>query len=388
MINTTRQGVITLLKSALSGKALPLPEGFEIEKAYNTIKRHRIFSICYCGAVLCGIDEQNPVMQRLESQTYAELIRSECQEWELRRLASKFREENIAFLPVKGTFIKALYREPHMRYMADADILIKPAERERAEALLLSLGYRKYAESLCEIIYENDNLHLELHKALISPDIKDYYAYFEHPFSRAEQVEGSHYKLRDNDHFIYIFVHFARHYRGGGIGFKHLCDIFVCKEKLELDEAYIESELEKLGLRGFYKNVLATADCLLGDGEQTEITDIITDAIFKSGAYGTAKSVRVSDAARRSGDGDAKKARRKHFWWSLFLPFKLMCIKYPFLKKAPFLLPFMWIYRLGSALFKRKSRTLSELGEVKNLTSDEVKAYIDGLNKVGLSFKF
>ncbi|MBR6694155.1 MAG: nucleotidyltransferase family protein [Clostridia bacterium] len=388
MTDSTRRGVVTLLKSALTGEKLSLPEGFELEKAYSIIKRHRIMSICYCGAVNCGIDEAHPVMQKLQSHTYAELIRGECQEWELRRVTAELKKCDIAFLPIKGLFIKELYPESHMRYMADADILIDEAKRSEAEGMLEKLGYRKYAESLCEIIYENDNLHLELHKALIPPHIKDFYAYFERPFERAERIDGSEYKFSDNDHFIYIFVHFARHYRGGGIGLKHLCDIFVCRDKLSLDEGYIEGEMQKLGLLDFYKNVCATADALFADGEESEITSLIANTVFESGAYGTAKNIRLSDTARRSKDGNVKKARRSHFWWSLFLPYGIMCIKYPFLKKAPFLLPFMWIVRAVAALFKKNSRTKTELKEIKGLSSDEVKAYIEGLHAVGLTFDF
>ncbi len=388
MQDTARQGVITLLRSALSGKALPLPDGFLLDSAYGIIKRHRIMSICYCGAVLCGIDESLPVMQKLQSQTYAELIRGECQEWELSRLAAEFKKAEIAFLPVKGLFIKRLYREPHMRYMSDADILIREAEREKAEALLKKLGYRKYAESLCEIIYENDNLHLELHKSLIPPDIKDYFAYFEHVFDRAEQVEGSEYKLRDEDHFIYIFVHFARHYRGGGIGLKHLCDLFVCRKVLDLDGEYLEAEMKKLGLLEFYRNVCAATDAAFSDGGHSDITALIIDTVFESGAYGTVSNIRLSDAARRAGDKGLGRARRSHFLWTLFLPYSLMCIKYPFLKKAPFLLPFMWIWRAISGVFKKNSRAAAELREVKGLSADEVKAFVDRLHAVGLKFDF
>ncbi|MBR3593582.1 MAG: nucleotidyltransferase family protein [Clostridia bacterium] len=388
MLDTTQQGIIALLKSALTGVKHPLPEGFMIEKAYNVIKRHRIMSLCYCGAVLCGVDEKTPVMQKLQSQTYAEVIRGECQEWELARIFAKFSEAGVSFLPVKGLFVKKLYREPHMRYMADADVLIKPDEREKAESLLQDLGYRKYAESLCEIIYENDNLHLELHKSLIPPSVKDYYAYFEGAFERAEQVGGSHYKMRDEDHFIYIFVHFARHYRGGGIGLKHLCDLYVCKEKLSLADDYVEGELEKLGLLAFYKNVYRTVEYLFGDGEEDETASLIAESVFHSGAYGTINDMRLSEAARRSGGRGAGRAKRSHFWWVLFLPYGLMCIKYPVLKKAPFLLPFMWVWRALAALFTGNSRAKNELKEVKNLSAEEIKLFRDNLLRVGLDFKF
>ncbi len=388
MQEIAKQGVSVLLRSALSGEKLPLPEGFTLEGAYSIIRRHRIMSMCYCGACNCGIDESLPVMQKLQSQTYAELIRGECQEWELSRLKTEFKKANIDFLPVKGLFIKKLYSQPHMRYMADADILIKPEQRETIEQLLSSLGYHKYAESLCEIIYENDNLHLELHKWLIPPDIKDYFCYFKAAFDRAEQVDGSEYKMRDEDHFIYVFVHFARHYRGGGIGLKHLCDLFVCREGLTLDEEYLKSELEKLSLLEFYLNVSSALDAFFLEGEKNDVSELIIDTVFESGAYGTAKSVRLSDAARRAGDKGVRKARRSHLLWTLFLPYSIMCIKYPVLKKVPFLLPFLWAWRIIAAPFKGRSKALEGLREVHDLSANEIREFAEKLNAVGLKFDF
>ncbi len=388
MTNIIHQGIITLIKSALSGEALPLPEGFSLEKAYPLIKRHRIYSICYCGAALCCPDEASPVFQKLQSQTYAEVIRGECQDWAQKKLYNRLREENLSFLPVKGNFIKKLYREPHMRYMADADVLIKPEERDKIEALLLEMGYRKYAESLCEIIYESDNLHLELHKTLIPPDIKDYYSYFKDTFLSAERIDGSRYKLRDENHFIYIFVHFARHYRGGGIGLKHLCDLYVCKTALALDYSYVEGELNKLGLLEFYKNVYLAIDSVFCGGEQNEITELIIDTVFKSGAYGTVRDMQLSTAARRTKKGNTRKAKRHHLWWVLFLPYGLMCIKYPFLKKVPFLLPFVWLWRALCALLGGSRRTMRQLKEVNDLSAEEILTFRDNLLRVGLDFNF
>ena len=275
-----------------------------------------------------------------------------------------------------------------MRYMADADVLFDKDRQSDAEKALEGLGYRKYGESLCEVIYENDNLHLELHKELIPPDIKELYAYFKDPFARALKVSGCEHHFSDDDHFIYIFVHFARHYRGGGIGLKHLCDLFVCKEKLTLNADYIEAEMEKLGLLSFYHNAMAACAAAFGEGEASEITDRILNTIFDSGAYGTAKNVRLSDSARRSGGGSARRAKTSRFLWSLFLPYKIMCIKYPFLRRAPFLLPIMWVVRAVCSLFKGNSRAKAELRELKGLTNDELKNYIEGLRLVGLSFDF
>ena len=50
-----------------------------------------------------------------------------------------------------------------------------------------------------------------------------------------------------------------------------------------------------------------------------------------------------------------------------------MTIRYPTLKKYPFLLPFYWIARFFGMLFGGKSkRSLSEIKTVGNVSDDEV----------------
>ncbi len=382
-------GLIKIVRSALTGQAESLPDGFDFSRCFDTIRRHRIFSMAYTGAVKCGIDETLPVMQKLFGKTCLEIAKSEQQVWESKRLYDTFIKERIDFLPVKGLKIKSLYPQPDMRYMSDADVLIRECQREKIETVLLTLGYEKYAESLCEIIYNSPGLHLELHKHLIPPDIKDYFAYFGDSFKKAESIDGtSQYALSDNDHFIYIFTHFARHYRGGGIGIKHMTDLWVCKNGMSLDEDYIKTELLKLKLYDFYKNIYNTLECWFGNGEATDITDHITETVFASGAYGTATAARLSDAARRSKGGDVSAAKTSRTLWMLFLPYGIMCIKYPILKKAPFLLPVFWVVRGIKSLIFRREKTLSNLKEIGGLSTDEVKRFSDSLHLVGLEFDF
>ncbi len=389
MPNTVQQGIIAIVRAALTEKPQVLPDGFNISDAKSIISRHRIFSMCYHGACTCGIDETLPAMQALFGKTCIEIAHSEQQLWETNRLYDALIAEKIDFLPVKGLEVKKLYPKPDMRYMSDVDMLIREEQREQIDALLKKLGYEKYTESLCEIVYNSAGLHLELHKHLIPPDIKDYAAYFKDSFRKADRIKGtSHHRLSDNDHFIYIFTHFARHYRGGGIGIKHMADLWICKQKLDLNEYYLRDEFKKLKLYDFYLNVYKTLDCWFADGDCDEITEHITETVFASGAYGTATAARLSDAVRRSKADDVSSAKISKTLWTLFLPYDIMCIRYPILKKAPVLLPIFWVIRGVRSLIFRRKKVLSNLKEIQGLSADEVKRFSDSLHLVGLEFDF
>ena len=61
----TQKGVITLIKSAITGEKYPLPKGFNIDEAYKFIMKHKIMMLAYEGAVRCGISKNEPTMQKL-----------------------------------------------------------------------------------------------------------------------------------------------------------------------------------------------------------------------------------------------------------------------------------------------------------------------------------
>ncbi len=90
------------------------------------------------------------------------------------------------------------------------------------------LGYLPGVESNHEYVWDKKNmLHVELHKMLIPSYNKDYYAYFGDGWRLAKKYDGSEFKMSDEDTFVYIFTHFAKHYRDAGIGIRHITDIYV-----------------------------------------------------------------------------------------------------------------------------------------------------------------
>ena len=62
-MTVTQQGVITLLRSAITEKSLPLPAEFDLEGALETVQSHHMHALVYDGAVRCGVDKNCPVMK-------------------------------------------------------------------------------------------------------------------------------------------------------------------------------------------------------------------------------------------------------------------------------------------------------------------------------------
>ena len=195
--------------------------------------------------------------------------------------------------------------------------------------------------------------------------------------------------MTDEDQMIYLFTHFAKHYRDAGIGLKHIIDLWVYrKNKPSLDEEYINRELKKLQLDEFYINITETLDVWFEGKENNVITDFITDYIFDCGAAGKKENYIISDLLKNSGAKNiGKNSRLKMYWFYVFFPYKKMCMKYPFLKKFPVALPVMWVVRLIAGLLNKEKRN-SAKSTVDGIESEKILERQQGLSLVGLNFNF
>lgn len=389
MLTAQQQGVILLIKSALTGEKYSLPEDFDLKSAFNLTKKHGIGSMFYYGAINCGLEEDNPVLQDAFLMTCAMISRNAKQIFEIEKLFEKFDESKIEYMPLKGTLLKDMYPKSEMRVMADADILIKTAQYNQIKSIMLDLGYEEKAVTDHELQWLRPSLYVELHSRLIPSYNKDYYDYYGDGWQLAKLCDGTRYSMTDEDQMIYLFTHFAKHYRDAGIGLKHIVDLWIYRNnKSTLDEEYIKNELKKLQLDKFYLNIIETLEVWFKGKSSSEITDFVTDYIFECGAAGSKENYIVSDMLKNSKTISAGKSSKfKRYWYYIFFPYTKMCMKYPFLKKFPIALPIMWVVRWISALMD-KNKIASVNAVVNEVSDDQILDRQRSLNFVGLDFNF
>lgn len=388
-MNTTQKGIITLLKSAVTGQAFPLPEGFSLETARETINKQALVTLVYEGAVLCGIPRQEPAMKELFQSYYTVLLRSERQMTKVNSLFREFETAGVDYLPFKGCVMKSLYPKPELRIMGDADILIRLPQYERIKPILEKLGFIMHTESDCELIWTCPDLYLELHKCMVQPTHREYYSYFGEGWNRAVRMDGHRYTFSAEDMYIYLFMHFAKHYRSGGIGCRHVLDIWMYRRaNPEMNESYVNRELEKLNLRQFHAHFLRMLDVWFGDGQADEITRFIEKRIFSGGSWGNAEDYKIAvELARRKQPGNLRHSRTKYTLWLLFPPLAQMRKKYPLLERLPFLLPVMWVVRGMTVLLRKPEKLGAAVQTGKLITDDALSAHQEALRMVGLELR-
>ena len=385
-----QKGLLTLIRSAITSQPLPLPEGFDLEGTHNQIKYHEIVPLTYEGALLCGISKKTPAMNLLFQDYCRFFMRSEEQMQAIGRIYAAFDANKIDYLPVKGCNMKPLYPKPELRVMGDADILIRMEQYSQIVPIMESLGFEATQESDHEYIWRSKELYLELHKRLIPSYNEDFYSYFGDGWRLAKIQEGCRYKMLPEDEFIYLFTHFAKHYRDGGIGCRQVVDLWIFRRAFpKLDEAYIKQELEKLQLFRFYQNICRLIEVWVQDGQADETTDFISDFIFQSGTGGTAHShVLSSEVKNKKIAGSAKGGKLRTVCSVVFPTALSMQKEFPVLKSAPYLRPVLWPVHWGKTILFRRDAIQKRLNQWNGASAEEITTYEQALNYVGLDFHF
>lgn len=389
-MNTTQQGIITLLKSAVLQQPFALPDGFDLEAAMELIRLHGIGTLAYDGAVRCGIPRSDPQMKVLFQQYCRALQVSERQLLELDRIYGAFQKNGIAFLPLKGCIMKQLYPKPELRHMGDADILIRLDQNGQITPIMEQLGFTFKEQTDHEIVWLSQGLYLELHKRLIPSYNRDISPYFGDGWQRAIQSEGTRFEMSPEDTFIFLFTHYAKHFRDGGIGCRHVLDLWIYQRSHpELDLDYVRAELGKLELLTFFENTCRLIAAWFGEAEGDATTERMQEYVFDSGSYGKDESRALSRAVRDSRHSVLGfSGRLLYLWQTAFPDVATLRGKYTVLKKHPYLLPLIWLVRPFYKLlfeFKTLRRQKNNLSALSQENLDERQKM---LQDVGLEYRF
>ncbi len=385
-MNVTYQGILILLRSAITGEKLSLPEGFDLTAAYGDIRRHQLVPLAYEGALRCGVPANQPVMARLRDGYCQCLMRMTGQIQAVDRVLRAFEKEGIDYLPLKGCNLYNLYPKPELRIMADADVLIREVQREKILPVMKALGFRESEESDHELNWQSDALYMELHKRVVPTYDEDYYAYFGDGWDRARHTSGCRYDLSPEDAYIYLFTHFAKHYRDGGVGVRQALDLWVYRRaNPQLDTAYISNELKSLCLDRFHENMVCLLMYWFQDGEGNETSEFLGEFIFKSGVWGDVQSHYLAQEAKVQKNASSFAAGKlKSILRVIFPSREYAQVTYPILRKWPILLPGVWVVIWLRTLLFRRDALKRRKQQFASVTGETLDAYRRSMIFVGM----
>ncbi len=372
--------LIALLSAVLHNKIPPpLPPELDLERLYKLAAWHSVANMaCY------GLNRLEPmpapdIMKQFREARNKCLAREARQELEVKLILSSLEEKQINHMPIKGYIIKNLYPQPDMRMMADVDILVEVDQLEKAGEAMLSLGYTaEHTGGNHDVYYKRPVMNIELHRALITESNSKLYAYFGSGWDRTRPIAGSSYRyeMSNEDFYIYMLAHMAKHYRGGGTGIRSVMDVWVYNRhyKDKLDWNYINAELEKAGLYSFARSVQELSEQWLDGKAAKEINQDMGAFILANGTYGTTRNAAMNKFIQGKKDDDSfTLAKVKYALRILFPNRQHMTILFPILHKLPFLLPLFWALRgIRTVMFRRDNIRLN-LGSISAITRYSVE---------------
>ena len=384
-MNTIQRGIITLMKSAVTEQALPLPEGFDLAEAYPVAKRHHMSTLLYDGAVRCGIDRGLPVMQKLFGEYCRLLMIGERQMSEVSRVFAAFDEAGIEYMPLKGCVMKARYPKPELRIMGDADVLIRMEQYDRIVPIMEKLGFKSKVGTDRELVWTSQGLYLELHKYLFSMN-HPHFAYFGDGWKLAAMHNGCRYEMRQEDEYIYILYHLMNHVRNGGIGCRHVLDLWVQYRSMQApDDAYIASVLEMLHLTSFHDTLRKMQAVWFENAESDELSDLLTEFFFANGSWGNIDTRAITAVALKTERENKSEMNRFTYLCHVLFPNAVVLrAKYPVLQKAPWMLPLVWAYRPFYKLLHERKDVQRHMKGLSAVNKEDVDARRELFRMIGL----
>ena len=383
-MTNTEKFFVECVKRGIKGEFIDsIPEGLNYKQLYKFCASHSMSNVVF--KALENVRELllPEFLDALHRSVVRHLMLDVQSEVDKAEFLSAMEKRGLKHMPLKGYHLKKLYPSTDMRYASDCDVLIDVAQLKEVRALVEELGLatKRHDEHHDIVYYPVTKTIFELHKCIFVGPLEKYFGV---GFERARLKEGTtaFYEMAPEDFYISILGHSAYHFaESAGVGIRHLTDIYLYRKAYDLDEEYLNAELEKCGLRQFKDQFEKVSAYFFEDAEEDDFTKKLAKHILESSLLANEEKKSASDvAAHADGDND-KKAKRKSVWRKIFLTPEQMKFSYPVLKKAIWLLPIFHVVRWVQVLFTRPA-AIGQLKKMNNVEENELvymKEIRDGL---------
>ena len=384
----TNQILFALLRSAICGTQLTTEErnGCDQELLNDLLrlaKKHDIAHLAVLGLKKNGLlTGQNA---SLETGLLHAAFRYERINYEYEKVCQAFEEIGIAYIPLKGSVLRALYPEVWMRTSCDIDILVHSEDLDKAVSYLAKkMNYVMKIRTTHDVVLDSPSgVHLELHYDLVEEGrANNAIGVLSTVWEDVSLRKGSGYFYQMSDAFFYFYhiAHMAKHFETGGCGIRPFIDLWLLDHMDGADIAARDTLLEKGGLLQF-TNVCRKLSCVWLGGEEADAVSLQMQAfLLHGGVYGSTDNRVVLQQKKQGG-------RWGYLWSRIFVPREKLGRYYPILKKHRWLLPFMqvrrWFMLLRPEVAGMAKRELEINKSVEVSKADTMNAFLEDIGLQG-----
>lgn len=378
--------VISLIASVINCSAKPENNGLDWQAIIDFARRQSVLNIvAYAVEELNGKPDDR-IMTYLREYRMQKMVIEAQQELAASDACEKLEKMGVRHMLLKGSVIKSFYPSPDMRTMGDIDILVDSARCGDVIDAFVADGFSFVGEGDLHSNVKKGNAYIEFHRSMVDSCHKVLSSYYGDGFHLPQKCGGCEYKLSDEDFYVFLIAHIAKHYRYGGTGIRSLLDLYVYEKALpSLDFDYINGELDKIGLLVFCNKIRKiTYDWYSGDfsGE----FDTMSQYIVSGGVYGIAGTEMQNSYIFDHINENIRFQKIKTLFKIVFPSYDEIKIRYPSIGGKKILLPLFWIIRFFDTVFHGSrgiSRRIEDSKKIIDIDDEMIKIQkISGIEKL------
>ena len=360
--------ILELLKCAITNTTPSAPnESLDWDVVFNYAKIHRIVPVLYFSIQKLPKDIKLKVtnLDQYKLAYKSNLVDDANRENEISIITKLLTSNDVDYILLKGSVTKHFYPDTSMRMMSDVDILYRNADSKDIKSLLEDNGYTQTKSTPKDAMYLSSNklVKVEMQQSLLDDGFTDWLKYLDTIWDRCIKKTDNEYTMTPEDFYIYHIVHMAKHFINGGIGLRHVLDIWVIKNHYQdLDSVYTEKFFKELSLNKFENKVTDLCEYWFEDNIRSDkkTIDLISEYIFENGAFGNISQQSANEAAT----GSTSSTKEKIF------PSKQTMANYygDIITNHPITIPFYWIRLTFERLFKNHDKTKSKIKTISNVS--------------------
>lgn len=370
--------LLALVRNQITGTPVQIPTDADLEGLFDAARRHKL------GTFVCAALEGTPYeMQALQAigATYHGAVFIDVQADHIRSdLTRVLGEAGIDHVYQRGICLKHDYPVPAMRTMSDMDVLVRSRDLHKLPKVMEQLPCKqKPGDGNHRIFVVEPGMTVEFHPELIhcsstvGTGINPGWQYVPEGQEQAEK------QMTEEGFYLNILCHLANHFAAGGVGVRFVLDVWVCNHlrKTKPDRAFVEQELERIGLLKFGLQVEQLAEVWFSGAESNEILDELGEYILTSSSHGDSRRAMLN-AVCLSGSGFSA------LWRKVFYPRQDLYNRFDWVRGRAWLLPAAWLVRVFQAVTRRSGLILRWSKGAMNFSDEQIAQQREKLMRFGI----
>lgn len=375
--------LVGALAQAVADKPFSFPEGVDWQQFLCLAQAHAVEPLAYHGLQKAKrlADVPEDCRRHLLATFHSAVFRDSQFDYIREKLTRELTAAGVEHIFLKGACLKYSYPVPALRTMCDLDILVRTKDYPAIDRVAQGLGGQPgHSDGNHRNFRFPGGVTVEFHPNLLHHST---------PVGIGINPGWQYAKEKTNQltpegFYLNTLCHLANHFVAGGVGIRFVLDVWVNRHlrSPHMDRAFVETELQRLQLLEFSRNIEALAEHWFSQGGSTPLLEELGEYILTSGSHGQPERAMRNALALSPGKNRTSALLKKAFY-----PPQELEDRFPWCKGKPWLLPAAWCTRAYRAVTKR-GHLIARWGKgTAKISKEEITQQVQQLARFGIPIK-